>query len=59
MSLGAVSAGPARPVEVGVGVPGHVGVDDEVDVPRVDPARRQVGGEEDAAAELLQTVDGE
>ena len=57
--LGAVATGAASPVEVRVGVPGHVRVDHEIHVPRVDPARRQVRGEEDAAAELLQTVDGE
>ena len=55
----AVATGPTRPVEVRVGVPCHVRVDHEVHVASVDPARRQVRGEEDAAAELLQAVDGE
>ena len=54
-TLGAESTGPGHPVEVGVGVLGHVVVEHDVDALDVHAAAEQVRGDQDALENIMGT----
>lgn len=51
-------SGPTNPVQVGVVIGRHLGMDDKVHILGVNPTRCQVRGEQDPCLELLQAVEG-
>jgi hypothetical protein len=55
-ALGTETAGTGDTMEVSIGVLGHVIVEDNVDTLNIHPAAEQVGGDQDAALEVLEQL---